>query len=139
MSITIRSEIKHWKGASKIEDCTENYISIPKKVISEAYNPTPRSIVAGKAVALSIEQTDDLIGYGYYSSVIRNLKLNSRIVIGQEDEDYLFIFQKDWNRLSKKFQIPGRKFLTYEIETLYVQGKKIKVYKGNPIYWEEHK
>lgn len=137
MSVTIRSELRIWPNASKVDDCTQNYLTIPKKILSDTYNPDPGSVVSGKVVALSIETDPEISGGDEFSSVIREMPLSTRIVLGQEDYDYLFIFSRDWKRLSRKFNVPGRKFLTLLIETVTIGRKKHKVFHGNTAYWEE--
>ncbi len=137
MSVTVRSEVRLWPNASKIEGCTQNYITIPKKLISESYNPGPGSIVSGKVVAVSIEEYEDISGGGEFSSVIRDVPVTTRLILGQESYDYLFIFEKDWKKISKKFTVPGKKYITYSIESVMVGKKKERVYHGNTVYWEE--
>lgn len=137
MSVTVRSEVRIWQNASRIDDCTQNYLTVPKKLISETYNPEPGSVVSGKVVALSIETYDEIAGGDEFSSVIKDIPVNTRMILGQEEYDYLFIFTRDWKKLMKKFTLPGKKFLTYSIETVTVGKKKEKVYHGNTVYWEE--
>lgn len=138
MTVTVRSEVRIWPNASKIDDCTQNYLTIPKKLISDTYNPGPGSIVTGKIVAVSIETDEDIVGGGEFSSVIRDIPASTRIVLGQGDYDYLFIFTKDWKKISKKFTVPGRKFLTYSIDSIQNGRKKERIYHGNTVYWEEN-
>lgn len=137
MSVTVRSEVRLWPNASMIEDCTQNYLTIPKKLVSEAYNPGAGAVINGKVVAVSIEAFEDISGGGEFSSVIRDVPLTTRLILGQEEYDYLFIFEKDWRKISKKFTVPGRKFITYSIESVTVGRKKERVFHGNTVYWEE--
>lgn len=120
-----------------IDDCTQNYLTIPKKLISESYNPGAGAVVNGKVVAVSIEAYEDVSGGGEFSSVVKDIPLATRLILGQDANDYLFIFEKDWKRVSKKFTVPGRKFITYSIETVTVGKRKEKIFHGNTVYWEE--
>lgn len=137
MAVTIRSEVRYWKNASRIDDCTQNYLIVPKRIISGSYNPTAGSLVTGKVVAVSLEPDEETAGGGEFSSVVKDMKLNTRIILGQENLDYLFIFEKDWKRLSRKFNLPGRKFVTFMAETITLGKKKEKIFHGNTVYWEE--
>lgn len=138
MAVTIRSEVRYWKNASRIDDCTQNYLTLPKRIISGSYNPDAGSVVSGKVVALSVEPDEEAIGGDEFSSVVRDLKMNTRIILGQNDYDFLFIFEKDWRKLSRKFTAPGRRFVTYMAETITIGKKKERIFHGNTVYWEEN-
>lgn len=137
MSVTVRSEVRVWPNASMIDGCTQNYLTVPKKLISDTYNPDAGSVVNGKVVAVSIEAYEDVSGGGEFSSVVKDVPVATRLILGQEDYDFLFIFVKDWKKISRKFTVPGKKFLTYSIETVTIGRKKEKIYHGNTVYWEE--
>lgn len=137
MAVTIRSEIRYWPNASRIDDCTQNFLTIPKSLISETYNPPPASIVNGRVLGLSVEPDKEIMEGVEFSSAIKEMKMDSRLVIGQEKYDYLFIFEKDWKKLSKRFLVPGRKYVTYMVESVIIGKKKEKVFHGNTVYWEE--
>lgn len=138
MAVTIRSEVRYWRNASRVEDCTQNYLTVHKRIISGSYNPPAGSMVTGKVIAVSLEPDEETIGGSEFSSVVKDLKLNTRIILGQEKYDFLFIFEKDWQKLSKKFTLPGRKFVTFMAETITIGKKKEKIFHGNTVYWEEN-
>lgn len=139
MPLVIRSEVRYLPDASRIQDCSQNYIVIPRKLISETYNPIPASIVSGKVMGVSVIPSDDLIleSSSSYSSVIRDFPVKTRLIKGENGADYLFIFLKDWHKLSKRFVAPGRKFIVFMASTLFVGKKKMKLYPTQSIYWEE--
>lgn len=137
MSVTIRSEVRFWKNASRIDDCTQNYLTVPKSIISESYKPEAGSVVSGRVVAVSMEPEEGVMGGDELSSVVRDLKLATRIILGTGEYDYLFIFEKDWKKLARMFTVPGRRFATYKAETITLGKKKERIYHGDIVYWEE--
>lgn len=140
MPLVISSEVRYLPDVSKIQDCSQNYIAIPRKLISETYNPLPASIVSGKVMSVSVIPSDDLLveSSSDFSSVIKDFPVKTRLIRGDDNSDYLFIFLKDWHRLSKKFVAPGRKFVTLMVESLFIGKKKMKLYPSQSIYWEEN-
>lgn len=136
MPLTVRSEIRRWENASKIEDCTQNYVSVPKVLFSGENDFPAGSLVQGKIIGISFQLLEDL-DQEEYSSTIKEKRMRSRLIKGQDDCDYLFLFTKDWNSISKFFDNSKKGHLMYLLENISIGKKKQKVFSGNSVFWEE--